>query len=267
MEIVVEDVLLENFLINIIVLKSVSLLSREKGRLFWLAAAMAAAVNLVLPSLFIGIFGSFMLQIGLAFVCVCVSFNFKTLKKFVQPLFCYFVVNFIYGGACFFFEQMFSITHTIVALAVVVLTYLIFAFVMKKFHKKRKIDDFCFEVEVENAGKKFKTKAFLDSGNLLFDPLTKRPVTLVNFKFFSSLFSDIGLEDVLRKAEKLNRLSLGHYISIGTLSSDGKIFVFEVERMNIGGTSLEKPILGLSLSNFNSAFGTDMILHNNFASV
>lgn len=267
MEIVVEYVLLENFLINIIVLKSVALLLNEKGHLFWLSALIASCVNLALPILYVSVFGSFLLQFGMAFVIICLSFNFKTIKKFAQICLCYFLVNFIYGGACFVFEQMFGIKNLLVVLLIMAATYLIFKILFKKLWRKKDINNFCYDVEIEIAGKKCKGKAFLDSGNLLFDPLTKRPVSLINFKVFSSLFSDIDLEDVLRKADKLKKINLAHYISMGTLSNDGKILVFEADKICVKGQVLEKPILGLSLSNFNAAFGTDIILHNTFAGI
>ena len=47
MKIVIEYVLLENFLINIIVLKTVELFLKEKGRLFFLSALLGAGVTLV----------------------------------------------------------------------------------------------------------------------------------------------------------------------------------------------------------------------------
>ncbi len=267
MQIVVEYVLLENFIICLLVLKSVSLLAKEEGKLFWLSSMLSAAVALCMPALYMGVFGSFLLQFGMAFVYVSICFKFKTINKFIKFLLLYFLVNFIYGGACFFVGQLAGETTLLTILLVVVCTYCILKFVCKYLNKKKGIDNFCFDVEIESAGKRKKFRAFLDSGNLLYDPVTESPVSLINFKAFSTLYDDIKLEDVLRKGEKLQKLRFAHYISMGTLSTDGKILVFQADKICVAGQTLEKPILGLSLTSFNQAFGSDVILHNNFASL
>lgn len=265
MKIVIEYVLLENLLINLIVLKTTSLIIKEKGCLFLLSALLCAGFTVVLPALALSGLGSFLVQIGLTILCVCISFKFVRWKKFFQIFCCQFLSAFIYGGACYFFESLFGISSLLIVLAVVVTIFLIVQFLIKKINRKKAIENFCFDVEIESGGKTSKWKAFLDSGNLLFDPLTQNPVTLINFKVFSSIFQNIDLEDVLRRSEKLKRLKFAHYINFNTLGKNDKLLVFQVDKLCIDGKTLEKPTLGLSLKNFNAAFGSDIILHNHFA--
>ena len=106
---------------------------------------------------------------------------------------------------------------------------------------------------------------FLDSGNLLVDPLTQSPVILINFKVFHNLFKDLDVVDVLTRSHKLNSIKMAHYINFNTLNNEDKILVFQVDRIKMGDKYFENPILGLSLKNFNQAFGTDIILHNSCA--
>lgn len=266
MKIVVEYVFLENFLINLIILKTITLVSKEKGRLFWLSALLGGALTVALPALRLSTLGAFLVQIGLSLLFLCISFKFKTFKKFVQLFLCYFVSAFIYGGACYFFEGLFGTKSMLILLAVITLLYFVIRFLAKKITRKNGIENFCYEVEIESSGQKGKWKAFLDSGNLLFDPLTQCPVTLINFKVFSSLYKDIGLEDILsKKTEKLKELKFAHYIAFNTLNNKDKILVFQVDKLCVGKQVLEKQTVGLTLTNFNQAFGTDVILHNNFA--
>ena len=107
----------------------------------------------------------------------------------------------------------------------------------------------------------------MDSGNLLIDPLTQKPVHLINYKVFTNLFHNIGIEDIVFKTENLKKLSMAHYISFNTLNANDKILVFQIEQIVFEGKVLEKPILGLCLKNFNSAFESDIILHNEFATI
>ncbi|MBP3431243.1 MAG: sigma-E processing peptidase SpoIIGA [Clostridia bacterium] len=266
MEIVIEYVLLENFLINLIVLKTVALVLGVRGRLFPLSAFLGACLTVVTPLLGLTSVGNLLCQIGLLMVEICISFRFSKFKRFCLIFACHFAVACLYGGACFFFEGLFGISSLLIVLAVVIVAFLILRFVLKKCRRKKYIDNFCFDVELEDKGRLSKWKAFLDSGNLLFDPVTQSPVTLISFKVFSALFEEIGLEDVLRKSDKVRGLRFAHYIAFSTLNANDKILVFQVDRLRVGKKVLEKPTLGLCFKNFNDAFGSDIILHNNFAS-
>ena len=265
MKVVIEYVLLENMLINLICLKTCSLLLREKGRLFFLSAFFCACFTVVLPLLKLTAFGSFLFEIGLAILVVCISFKFKTIKKFLKCWSSYLIVTLIYGGGCYFVERYFGIKSTLIVLAIVVVIYFCTRILFKSFNRKKDIENFCFSIQIENEGQKTIWNGFLDTGNLLFDPVTNSPVSLVNFKVFKSIFKDIELMEVLTKSQKLNSLKFGHYITLNTLNNSDEIFVFQVDSLKIGEKVFEKSILGLSLMNFNEAFGCDIILHNNCA--
>lgn len=265
MKIVIEYVLIENFLINLIILKTVELFLKEKGRLFWVSALLGAGLALVTPILKLTNFGSFLLQFAFAIFYVCISFKFKTLKKFVTLYLGYFVSAFLYGGACYFFESFFGITSLIVVLAVVVAVFAVVSFLLRKMARKKALENFCFDIQIETDGKAFVFKAFLDSGNFLFDPITGKPVCLINFKAFSTIFDKVRVEDIIKKNEKVKGLKFAHYINFNTLNNNDKILVFQVDSLKIGDKSFERATLGLSLKNFNQAFGSDVILHNEFA--
>ncbi len=265
MKIVVEYVLIENMLINLISLKTTALVTKEKGRLFLLSAFLGGCLTVVMPLFSLNSIGLFLIQIGLVCIYICLSFKFKTLKKFLRLYFCFFIVTFLYGGACYFVERYFGIESTLVILFIIASLFLGVKLLTKKLNQKRNIDDFCFDIKIETQGQTTKWKAFLDSGNLLFDPLTQSPVTLINFKVFSTIFCDVEILDVLTRSKKIKALKLAHYINFNTLNNNDKILVFQVDRLYIGEKTLEKPILGLSLKNFNEAFGSDVILHNSCA--
>lgn len=265
MKIVVEYVLIQNMLINLITLKTCSLLLKENGRRVFLSAFLGACVTVVLPLMRLNTIGAFLVEIGLNIIVICISFKFKTLKKFIKIFLSHFMIVLLYGGGCYMIEKFFGIKSTLVVLAVVVALYVVVKILLKTFNRKLEIQNFCFDIEIENMGQRTKWSAFLDSGNLLFDPLTQSPVSLVNFKVFKEIFKEIGMMDVLTKSPKLKKLKMGHYISLNTLSSSDKIFVFQVDRLKIGDKIFEKAIMGLSLTNFNQAFGSDVILHNNCA--
>ncbi len=265
MIIVVEYVLIENFLINLIILKTTSMLTKEGGRWLFLSAFFGACLTVAMPAMYLSAIGSFLVEVGVAIVSICISFKFKKIKKFAILFSTYFISAFLYGGACYFFESYFGITSLIVILAIVVTLFVIVRFVIKRINRKRAVEKFCYEVTLVSDGRETKWKAFLDSGNLLFDPLTNKPVTLINFKVFSSLFVNIELEDILRKSDKLKNLNLAHYINFNTLGKGSKILVFQVDSLMVGEKVVEKATLGLCFQNFKEAFDSDIILNGDFA--
>lgn len=265
MKIVIEYVLIENFFINLIVLKTVELFLKEKGKLLFLSAGIGAIVTLLCPLLRLTTFGSFLLQAGFAIFYVCISFKFCGLKKFASLYLTYFVSAFLYGGACFFFEGLFDQRSLIVVLAVIVFVFLAVRTLLRRRQRKKDVENFCFDITIVVGNRAHDFKAFLDSGNFLSDPITGKPVCLINLKAFSMLFETIELSDILHKNGKVKGLKFAHYITFNTLGSNDKILVFQVDSMRVGERNFERPTLGLSLKNFNQTFGTDVILHNEFA--
>ena len=261
MEIVIEYVLIENLLLNLIVLKTTALFVKEKGRLFLLSAFLGGCFTVVLPLIRLNAYGHLLTQMGVACIYVCLSFKFSSFKKFLTIYLCYFVSSFVYGGAVYFVETLIGQNFTMLVLSICIVMFVLIKILYKRLDKKKNIQAFCFQVHVCSAGKNICCTGFLDSGNMLTDPVTNQPVCLINFKLFSQLFEHVQLQDIL--TEKVNLLKLGHYINFSTLNHTDKILVFQVDKMLIDNKTYEKPILGLSLKNF--GFGTDMILHNSFA--
>jgi stage II sporulation protein GA (sporulation sigma-E factor processing peptidase) len=265
MKIALEYVLIENFLINLIVLKTVELAFKENGRLFWLSALLGAIFSLGIFFVQLSPLGQVLLQLSFAVFYLCISFKFSTLKKFFSLYFCYFLVAFLYGGACYFVESLFGISSLLVVLIVVSVVFVAVMILLKIRRRKRNVENFCFDIKIDVCGRTYSFKAFLDSGNFLFDPLTEKPVCLINFKAFSTLFDWVKPEDVILKTERLKKIKFAHFIKLNTLASSDKILVFQVDSITVGDKTFDKPTLGLSTKNFSQAFGSDVILHNEFA--
>ena len=77
MQIVVEYVLLENFLINLIILQTTKLVLHEKGRLFFLSAFLGACFTVVMPAFYLSSVGWLFVEVGQVILCICISFKFK----------------------------------------------------------------------------------------------------------------------------------------------------------------------------------------------
>ena len=128
------------------------------------------------------------------------------------------------------------------------------SFVLIKFIKflkqKSKISDFIYDIRVENGGKKVKLKAFLDTGNMLIDNMSGKPVVIINFKTLNELFPKLIFEDLLLHK---NITQDGYFIDFSTVGSSSKMFVFKPNKVLLKTKNkLEEldVVLGVSIKGF-----------------
>ncbi len=254
------------FMINLIILKTTAVVLNEDVKWIFLSSFLGANLVAILPHFFLSKTGMIVYSLGVSIWFICLSFDFKTLKKFLRLYSTYVLLIVCCFGIAILLKDYVGTTSIIVLLCGVIGMYCVVKFVARQSRRKRSIEAFCSEVEMVERGISTKWKAFLDSGNLLFDPLTDKPVNLVNYRVFNNLFGkQITLEDVIKRTDKVKRLKMAHYIRFSTLNNSDSILVFQIDKLKIGERVEKDAVFGLSLKNFNSAFGSDVILHNYYA--
>lgn len=264
MKIVVEYLFIESFFVCFVVLKSTALWLREKAKFVWLSAGVNAVATVLLPMFRLSRCGAVLFNVGLFALNVCISFKWKSLKRFFQLFASVFVCNFLYGGVCYYFERLFGIDTIFVLPAVVGITFVFARLANRLCAKNKAIQQFKVKAVLSNGENNVECFAFLDSGNFLSDNLTDKPVSLINWKVFQQLYPQATVAAVFDGNLSKVGLKNAHYIDFGTLNGKNQILVFEVERLTVGESVVEKVMMGLSTKDF--AFDSDVILHNNFAS-
>lgn len=264
MQIVIEYVILQNFVLQAIILLTMADIMRQKSNLIWLSALLYSCLAVVLPIFKLNYIWQFVIQIIFGIVIVNISFKFKKFMQFFRYYLLYILTACIYNGISYFLTNLIGQSSTIVVLLVFIATFLAVKFILKFLNYKKGIDKFCYRVVIENNGKFFKCQGFLDSGNLLFDPMTNQPICLINFKLFNQIFKDITVEELLlKKVDK--KLRNAHYVNIETLSNSGQILIFQVDKICVAEKEVKNAVLGLSLKNFKQTFDSDIILHNYYS--
>lgn len=101
-----------------------------------------------------------------------------------------------------------------------------------------------YQARIERSGKNVTVNALFDSGNQLREPITKRPVVVAEWSAVRTLFDEsVGFEELLDKAEEY-RLWLIPYRALG--SSDGRIFAFLADRIQIEKQVTERVFIGVT---------------------
>ena len=259
MEIVVEYVLLQNLFIDLFIFKTTEKILKIKGRFFFLISLFASIFAIIFPLFHVSGVWSIVLKAFFGILLCTLAFKFKKFSSFLKIYIVFMFVTFLYGGVATFFVQSVGQIHTLIMLGIIFVTYLIMQFAVKFVNKRKNVENCCTEVILKNGEKEFNCKGFLDTGNLLVDPLTQRPICIIGWKLFSHLETGVDLEDVLRK--NVDKLPLAHYVMLDTVGRKSKVLAFEIDKLKAHGKEVEKPILALCFKNFPNY---EIILHSSF---
>lgn len=263
MEIVVEYVLVENILIDMMIFKTTSLALGVKGRFFFLISLFASVFALVLPIFHLEKIPMFFVKVLFGILLTNMAFKFSSLRAFLKVFLVFLLTTFLYGGIAAFVLQSFGDILTIVLLAIIAVFYFVIKHLLKFMAKRKKVMALCCDVELEFKGKRVACKGFLDTGNFLTDPLTSRPVSIIDLNLFSKIFGQEKMVELLTRKVDISNFESGHFINISTVGKSDKVLAFEIDKMKIGGKEIgEKPMLALSFQNFSSY---EMILNSSYA--
>ena len=194
MTIYIDIVLIENLIINYIILftTAVGLKIKVNHIRLILASLLGAGYSIIAYMGIIKVYSSIILKIILSVLIIYIAFNPQNIKKMCKDLLLFYLVSFVFGGAAFALiyiikphnfllkNGLFLGTYTLKTVmlgAVVAFCIIIGAFAIIK-NKISKKDMFC-EIEILINQKKIKTKAMIDTGNMLKEPITNVPVIVV----------------------------------------------------------------------------------------
>lgn len=194
MTIYIDIVLIENLIMNYIILFTTAVVLKIKVnhiRLI-LASLLGAGYSIIAYMGIIKVYSSIILKIILSVLIIYIAFNPQNIKKMCKDLLLFYLASFVFGGAAFALiyiikpqnilmkNGLFLGTYplkTVMLGAIVAFCIIIGAFAIIK-NKISKKDMFC-EIEILINQKKIKTKAMIDTGNMLKEPITNVPVIVV----------------------------------------------------------------------------------------
>ena len=194
MTIYIDVVLIENLIMNYIIIYATAIvLKNKKSHLrFFLASLLGAIYTIISYTSALEVYTSIILKILLSIIIVYIAYNPQTMKKMWKDIVIFYLVSFVFGGVAFSLiyivkpqevlmkNGLFLGTYplktialgTIVAFILIILTVKI---IKTKISKK---DMFC-NIEIKINEEVIKTKAMVDTGNLLKEPITNTPVIVV----------------------------------------------------------------------------------------
>lgn len=197
----IDVLLVTNFFINLLLLSATAAFLRIRvHRLRLLCGTLiGTACSLVLLIPDIGFVMNLILKTVVSICMSCVVFAGKNLRGICRQSFCFFAVSCFFAGFMLLIKTVFSSETLIVNNAttyfavgsgqIVVISavcYVCLRLIINFVHRTQ-VDKKVVRVSVICDTKQVDLKAFVDSGNHLFDPISQKAVSLVNFDSVSEL--------------------------------------------------------------------------------
>lgn len=194
MTIYIDVVLIENLIMNYIILLATGIILKIKIKhLRLITASLIGAIYTILTYVItIQIYSNFFLKFILSMMIIYVAYNPPNVKKMWKYLLVFYLTSFVFGGAAFaliyivkpqdilmkngLFLGTYPLKNVVLAGIVGFISVTTtFKIVKNKITKK----DIYKEIKIEMNGKQIHLNAMLDTGNMLKDPITGKPVIVV----------------------------------------------------------------------------------------
>lgn len=251
-----------NLLLDWMLLLLTQALTKEKAkkiRIFAAAvfASLLVPVTVIYPdSFFNSVTGKLLYSIAI----ILIAFHFYAIKRTLKLLSMFYFVTFATGGGMIAIHFISQQPVGINASGVLTLNhgfgdpvswiFVLVGFPLVWFFTKRRMDkhaaakikyDQIYRVAITIKGKQFSTDGYIDSGNQLIDPLTKRCVVICDEQFLRNWFADDDWEALKQAFDDLNlesipaswqeHIQLVPYRGVG--GENGFLFAIRPEKLHI----------------------------------
>ena len=214
MTIYIDVVLIENLIMNYIILLATGLILKIKIKhIRLIIGSLLGAIYTIIGYMgILEIYSSFILKIILSIMIVYIAYYPQTLKKMWKELLFFYLTSFVFGGVAFSLiyivkpqeiimkNGLFLGTYplkTVILGAIVAFVIIITAFKIIKSKISKK--DLICEITVEIENRKITTKALIDTGNMLKEPITNTPVVVIEH----TLLYDVIPKEILNHLEEI----------------------------------------------------------------
>ena len=210
MTIYIDQYIIINTIINFIILRITKTIIKSKSsnpRLFVSSIAGALfAVLMLFPQTesMTGILG----KIIFSLILTAISFNSRTLKLFFKTLVVFYFVTFTIGGCGYALYNFFNTNKNLdtarLLCITVFLSYIILTTVSSIYKKYFKYDDLIHKLTIYVDNTYVETECFYDTGNNLYDPVTKIPVIVVDLKVIENLLPESIVYELSKSEDVVN---------------------------------------------------------------
>ena len=214
MTIYLDIILCENLLMNYIILFATYVIIKPKTKhpqiRMILSSLLGSIYAIIIYLNILSIYTNLLAKITLSVVMVYIAFAPPNIKQLLKQILIFYLVSFIFGGCTFaliyflkpenvemkngVFVGIYPIKVGLIAgIIAFIITQIAFKINKSKLNNKNTF------IEIDNKNKMTKARALLDSGNMLKEPISQKPVIVVE----KAILSKIIPEEVLNYIERM----------------------------------------------------------------
>ena len=266
MEVYVEYVVIDNFIINcaLLYLTALTLKIKTNKLRVILSSLLGTCVAVIVPLFTLDNGYLILIKILLCILMVIIIGSYKSVKQFILSILTLILYTFLMGGVimgCFYlagvdYTVYFSVNYDSfipvgISIFIVLVTAKLIAFAINHFVKERDLKPFTRRCAIVVGKKKVIAVGFIDSGNRLYGGLTGSPVIVLSKKLFEKVYA-LGVKESV----------LGLTVETVSGKSDLKLYsidklmIYNGEKVNIFNNVL---IACAENGNFNEGF--ELLLH------
>lgn len=214
MTIYIDIVLLENIFMNYIILFATATINKANIKLFkiFLASLLGGIYAIVAYVSNLELYKTLILKILLSLAMIYIAFKPLNIKKCLKQLLIFYLTSFTFGGTAFALLYFIDSSQIVMNNGVYTNTYplkiaalggiigfatIVIAFKVIKGKISSKTMYCTIEIEVNN--KKVESKAMIDTGNLLKEPISGTPVVIVE----NEILEGILPKEILENTQKI----------------------------------------------------------------
>ena len=214
MTIYIDIIFIENIIMNAIILYATSIILKQKVKIIRLiiSAVIGSIYSILMYITKLNIYSSIISKFILSVVMAYVAFKPNDVKKIFKQIIIFYLTSFVFGGVAlnliyFLRPENINIKNGLFtgeyALKVIMLGAIMAFIIIKisikiiktKFNTK---DMYCY-IKLKINEKQIETKAMIDTGNLVKEPITNTPVVIVE----KSLLEGIIPKEILKNLENI----------------------------------------------------------------
>ena len=219
-----------------------------------------------------------LIKVVVGALMVLSSFKQKSFKEFFIAFLIFVSYTFLMGGACYAIIillggnlENISIGQydALLPVSIVILVCFIYSFIIfrltKYLYRKKDMLPFMKEVDIVFGGKSYSFRAFLDSGNRLYDKSSNFPVIILSAAALEKFISNDEIVKLVF-GEKSDVFSNVHFLSYNTVGDKAKkMVVFSPSSVSVRDESgvrvFSNVCVGVTFKKFNDAINYDCLLH------
>ena len=263
MEVYIEYVILDNFIIDFLLLYATGKVLKKKlskSRII-IACFLGCMFAVLSPFLSFGGITLILIKILMGAIIVFACFKIYKIKDYIISIFIFLFLTFLMGGACyavlgnlqkFNVASLYCIYSGEIPISLIIVTLLFMVYmsinIYKYLSKKQRIDKFIYKAKFIYDNFTIEAKGYLDTGNHLIDTYSKKPVTIITKKCFEELFN------CTYELKNLTKLKNFRFIKIKTVVKENSLMpTFDLTRLEIVFDNQKKVYdimpIGISQSN------------------